>query len=275
MTYSIPAEGLFQYRRFTLYNSPFVAHDKGCAIDLYPSEESAPSPVSGTVVDTRKVRAPPKPYADPFDYLILIDTGSHIARLLHVKPTVEPGEAVSVGESIGTLVRAGFFAPWVPNHIHLGFRPYEANPYRASGSLPLEVDTEVQPLPWDGTGTVIETGETWARLDSPAHPAPGEAFVGLESDGGVLDGGFPHYEYGGLLGVGTSATIAGTQVGTLSEDASDTRTVDWVDCEVLANGASVTGIALFCARDRFGIKLVGEHDLRVGEYVTVSIRCDP
>lgn len=263
---------LFQYRRFSLYNSPFVAHDRGCAIDLYPSGETAPSPVSGTVVDTRKVRAPPKPYADQFDYLILVDTGSHIARLLHVKPTVEPGDSVAIGESIGTLIRAGFFAPWVANHIHLGFRPHEANPYRASGSIPLDVDTEVRPLSWDGTGTVIETGETWAKLDGSTHPAPGEAFVGLESGGGVLDGGFPHYNQGGLLAGGTDVKIAGTQVGTLCE-SSDTRTVRWFDCDVRVNGTAVTGIALFCARDQFGIKLVGEHDVVPGERVTVTIEC--
>lgn len=274
MTCSIPAAVLFQYRRFSLYNSPYVAHDRGCAIDLYPTGDTAPSPVAGTVIDTREVRAPPQPYAEQFDYLILIDTGSHIARVLHVNPAVEPGDSVGVGDSLGTLVRAGFFAPWVPNHIHLGFRQHGSNPYRASGSLPLEVETTVRPLRWDATGTVIETGQTWVRLDSPTHPAPGDAFVGLESGGGVLDGGFPHYDYGGLLGGGTDAEIAGVRVGRLNEERSDMRTVNWFDCTVLANGTPVTGIALFCARDTFGIKLVGNHELRVGEHVTVAVECE-
>jgi hypothetical protein len=263
---------LGQYRRVSLYNSPFVAHDHGCAIDLYPGDEwttvdTAPSPVAGEVVETRAVSAPPQPYAADEDYLILVDTGEYVARLLHVKPRVDVGERVAVGDPLGTLVRAGFFAPWVPNHIHLGFRPPDANPHRASGSLPLELAVDPEPVPWDGTGTVVETGETWAWLDGPTHPAPGEHFAGIESDSGVLDGGLPHYDGGGLLGGGERAMLAGQRVGSVSG-----RDVSWADCTVLANGEPVTGIALFCARDRLGVKLVGEDvGLAVGEDVVVSV----
>jgi hypothetical protein len=255
------------YRRFSLYNSPFRAHECGCAIDLYPREDTAPSPVAGDVVDTREVRAPPKPYAAETDHLIVIDTGQHLARVLHVDPALAPGDRVARGEDLGSLVRAGFFAPWVPNHLHLGFRDPDADPYRASGSLPIEIDLPVEGLEWDGTGTVREAGDTWARLDAPAHPAPGERFVGLASGGGVLDGGFPHYDGGGLLGGTGPATIAGIDVGTV-----DGRQVTWRGSQVLVNGAPITGIALFCGKDRFGIKLVGEGiEVEPGEFVEVTI----
>jgi len=272
MAVTLDRDTLFQYRRFSLYNSPFVAHDHGCAIDLYPGDErhaveTAPSPVAGEVVDTRAVDAPPQPHAADEDYLILVDTGEYVARMLHVKPGVEPGEEVAVGDPLGTLVRAGFFAPWVPNHIHLGFREQDANPYRASGSLPIEVAVDPEPVPWDGTGTVVDTGETWAWLDGPGHPDPGEAFAGIESDGAVLDGGFPHYDGGGLLGDGDRAELAGRGVGTVSG-----RDVTWKECTVLANGTPVTGVALFCGRDRLGVKLVGEDVTLVdGESVTVDV----
>jgi len=290
MVVSLGADVLWQYRRFTLYNSPYTAHDRGCAVDLYPeSGGCVPSPVAGEVLDTERVRAPPKPYAAEHDYLLLVDTGSHVARILHVDPAVEPGDLVSVGDPLGDLVRAGFFGPWVSNHIHLGFRPPEANPYRASGSVPLSPGVDPHPLPWDGTGTVLARGDTWARLDAPEHPAPGEAFVGLGSGEVVLDGGLPHYDRGGLLGravreedstershgtdrdgtadTGRVVTLAGTQVGTASG-----RAVAWDGCTVRANGDPVTGIALFCARDSFGITLVGESvDLAVGQSVTVSV----
>lgn len=273
MAVTIPRDVLFQYYRFSLYNSPFDAHDEGCAIDLYPDGERAPSPVAGEVLDTKAVRAPPKAYAAEHDHLILVDTGDTVARLLHVDPAVEPGETVAVGDDLGELVRAGFFAPWVPNHVHLGFRPPDANPYRASGSLPVDVAVDVTPLSWDGTGTVVDGGETWVRLDEPAHPAPGECFAGIGNDvggdTGVLDGGLPHYSGGGLLaGDGTDeAAIAGTRVGT-----ADGRTVAWDDLSVHANGEPVTGVALFCGRERFGAKLVGEGiDLAVGDEVRVTI----
>lgn len=277
MAVTVPRAVLEQYYRFSLYNSPFDAHDEGCAIDLYPEGARAPSPVAGEVLDTKSVRAPPQPYAAEHDHLILVDTGDYVARLLHVKPGVEAGDSVAVGDDLGDLVRAGFFAPWVPNHIHLGFRALDANPYRAAGSLPVEAGVDVEPLAWDGTGTVVETGETWARLDSPTHPAPGERFVGLaagrDGDGerGVLDGGLPHYDWGGVLGgEGGTARLAGQRVG-----VSDGRTVAWDDITVLANGAPVTGVALFCSRDDAGVKLVGEGvSLAVGEEVEVTVSRD-
>ncbi len=270
MAVTVPRDVLHQYYRFSLYNSPFEAHDDGSAIDLYPEGGRAPSPVAGEVLETKTVRAPPKAYAAEEDHLIVVDTGDWVARILHVDPAVETGEMVAVGDDLGALVRAGFFAPWVPNHVHLGFREPDADPYRAAGSLPVEVGVDVEPLTWDATGTVVESGETWARLDSPTHPAPGERFAGLSGgSGGVLDGGLPHYAHGGLLGSGraTEARLAGHRVGTV-----EGRTVTWDDITLHANGEPVTGLALFCARDDAGVKLVGEGvDLAVGDPVTVTV----
>jgi hypothetical protein len=263
---------LSRYRRFSLYNSPFVAHDRGCAIDLYPgderhTEEVAPSPVAGEVIETIAVEAPPKPYAADRDHLILVDTGEYVARLLHVRPDVAAGDEVGRGDPLGELVRAGFFAPWVANHVHLGFREHGADPYRASGSLPVEIGVDPEPRPWDGTGTVVAAGDTWALLDAPAHPAPGERFAGLGSGGGVLDGGFPHYDGGGLLGGDGPAELAGERVGTVSG-----RDVAWEEADVRANGEPATGVALYCGRDACGAKLVGRGlDLTEGQSVTVTV----
>ena len=319
MAVTLPAEVLGRYRRFTLYNSPYAAHDHGCAVDLYPGDAThpdpedgdpvvAPSPVTGEVLETRTVTAPSKPYAAVEDHLILVDTGvgggrgggecgdtvtfrtddgeAPVARILHVNPSVEAGDSVAVGDPLGRLVRAGFFAPWVANHLHLGFRPREADPYRASGSLPLALDPSLRldAVPWDGTGSVFAAGETYAVLDAPAHPAPGEGFAGLagtvdvegEDRTGVLDGGLPHYDGGGLLRVGDDvpgeatagpAAFLGTRVG-----RSEGRDVAWDDVAVLANGESVRGVALAPARDELGVKLVGEGiGLEVGTDVTVTI----
>ena len=151
-----------------------------------------------------------------------------MARILHVDPTVAAGDRVAVGDRLGTLVRAGFFAPWVADHLHLGFRARDADPYRAAGSLPLELDLALRldPVAWDGTGQVRASGETYAVLDRPVHPAPGEAFAGLGATDaagatvGILDGGLPHYDGGGLVGRagghGTEHTVRllGTPVGT-------------------------------------------------------------
>ena len=305
---TLPAGVLERYDRFSLYNSPYAAHDRGCAIDLYPEASpgtqrgstdpatppggdrregrprratSAPSPVAGDVLDTRTVRGPPKDYAVEHDFLILLEVDAAasaldvpegtVARTLHVEPSVAAGDRIEVGDSLGTLVRAGFFAPWVGNHIHLGFRAPDANAYRASGSLPIDVAATVEPLAWDGRGTVREVGETYVVLDSPAHPAPGERFVGIAADGarGVLDGGLVHYDGGGLLGGGDGpVSLLDRRIG-----VAEGRTVTWDPVAVFANGERATGLSLFCARDaEFGAKVIApDHGFEEGDDVTVTL----
>jgi len=285
---SLPASVLDRYRRFTLYNSPYPAHDAGHAVDLYLDDNRGRSPVAGVVRATRTVTAPSKPYAVEHDHLIVLDVDPAwaraagfaggddpglVARVLHVDPDVEPGESVAVGDSLGEMVRSGFFAPWVDNHVHLGFRRGDQNPYRASGSLRVEADVPVAALPWDGTGRVADAGETYVVLDAPAHPAPGERFVAVATDDGrPLDGGLPHYDFGGVLDGGAGAvSLLGTRLG-----VADDRTVAWDDLTVTANGEQVTGLSLFAARDdAFGAKLVCPgHEFALGDRVEIGLTRD-
>ena len=259
---------LRRYERFSLYNSPYPAHDAGCAIDLYPGTDTAVSPVSGTVRSVRTVRCPRKPYAVPEDHLLLIECESYVARILHVSPTVQAGDEVEIGDRIGTLIRSGFFARWVDNHIHLGFRRPEQNLTRASGSLRIDVDVSVRGVTWDGRGTVVETGETYIHLDSPSNT--GSEFAALASDAGApLDGGLVHYSGGGTLEstVG-NVSLLGTAIGT-----SDGRDLSWNDVAVYANGHRASGISLFASQGRLGTKLLfhNGHDIAVGEVIDVEI----
>jgi hypothetical protein len=326
MAVHLPASLLRRYRRFSLYNSPYPAHDRGCAVDLYPDPvaNEGRSPVAGTVLDTRTVRCPDRTYAVEHDHLILldvaegqvavgdgIDAASLVARILHVDPRVDPGETVAAGDSLGPMVRSGFFGPWVDNHVHLGFRRADQHLERAGGSLPLAVDVPVHPLPWDGTGTVAGTGDTYALLDAPTHPAPGERFVGLGTDGhsaggsAVLDGGLAHYAGGGLLAGpdpldrrdGEAVSFLGETLGVcVADEQSDAdadgrsegdgrpgsgtshRRLDWADVAVVvasdAGEDRATGISLFAAQDpESGAKLVFHegHDLAVGDAVRVRL----
>ncbi|WP_256685939.1 hypothetical protein [Halococcus qingdaonensis] len=280
MAVTLSADALSPYRRFSLYNSPYVAHERGCAVDLYPDpgfgpatdgdRSIAPAPVAGEVLDTRTVRAPSKPYAAANDHLVLVDTGEYVARILHVEPSVAAGDTLAIGDEMGRLVRAGFFAPWVDNHVHLEFRGPDANLSRASGSEPLAVGAEIEGLDWDGVGEVVESGATYAVLDAPTHPAPGERFVGIASDeGAVLDGGLVHYAGGGAHGDRDGPiSLFGQEVGRATG-----RDVSWNDLEIMANGAPITGLSLFCARDTFGAKLIcPEREFAVGERVRLELR---
>jgi hypothetical protein len=271
MAVTLPADILRRYRRFSLYNSPYPAHDRGCAIDLYPETNEGLSPVAGEVVATKTVRCPDRPYAVDHDHLIVVDCGTHVARILHVDPAVEPGDIVTVGDSLGEMVRSGFFGQWVDNHVHLGFREQGQNYLRAGGSLPVSVDLDVEPLVWDGTGRVAAVGETYAVLDAPTHPAPGEFFAGIAADdGAVLDGGFTHYTGGGVLTPSEGpVSFLGTPVGTAVG-----RDVTWDDVELLANGERIVGLSLFAAQDpAFGAKLVAfDHEFAIGDEVELAVR---
>ncbi len=300
---SLPSSVVGRYRRFSLYNSPYPAHDAGHGIDLYPASNVGVSPVAGEVLDTRTVGCPDRSYAASNDHLILIDTGVNdegsadaggggaVARVLHVDPAVSAGDHVAVGDPLGEMVRSGFFGPWVDNHVHVDFRDPEENLYRASGSLPVAVETPVVPAPWDGTGRVVDTGETYAVLDAPAHPAPdGETYATLASDGGVpLDGGLPHYTGGGRLdrtldgrvGTDTRAEIDGEPEALLflgeTVGHGSARTVTWTDTRVTVDREPVTGLSLFASREPgFGAKIVsrpdaGQPSFSVGETVTVTV----
>jgi len=269
------------YPRVSRYNSPYPAHDAGCAVDLYPDgggggpdgrAVAAPSPVAGEVVETRTVQCPDRPYAADRDHLVVVDTGTHLARVLHVDPGVDPGDAVAVGDQLGRLVRSGFFAPWVDNHIHLGFREHGQNAVRASGSLPLDLGVAVEPAAWDGAATVVETGETWLRLDEPSHPDPGgDAYAALASDdGAAVDGGLPHYEAGYADGDADPVSVLGAVVG----DRAGDRTVAWRDAvTVTVDGQPARGLSLWLGRDSLGCKVVVApgHGFAAGDDVAVGV----
>ena len=320
-TVSLPAGVVERYEKFSRFNSPYPAHERGRAVDLYPGDGVGRSPVTGTVRAVRTVGCPDRPYAAGEDHLIVVDLADEwcaradvpagtAARILHVIPEVDPGDRVAVGDALGPTTRSGFFGQWVDDHVHLGFRPPDANPFRASGSLPVAARVPVEPVAWDGKGAVVERGATHVVLDGPRRADPGRsgsdpAFAALASDEGVpLDGGLAHYAGGGTfalggepsesgepgrraVGPGDAVSLLGTRVGTAAEhgggDATAARCddraatgaprVEWAPVDVRANGERVVGLSLFAARgDRFGVKVVcPDHGFEIGESVTVSV----
>ncbi|MDB2270900.1 hypothetical protein PM032_07670 [Halorubrum ezzemoulense] len=304
-TVTLPAEVVEQYEKFSRFNSPYPAHERGRAVDLYPGDGVGRSPVAGTVSAVRTVGCPDRPYAADEDHLIVVGLDDEwcaragapsgtVARILHVTPAVAPGDRVTVGDALGPTTRSGFFGQWVDDHVHLGFRPPDANPLRASGSLPVAADLPVERVAWDGTGTVVERGPTHVVLAGPRRTEPGPSFAALASDGGVpLDGGLTHYAGGGTFAAsdaapgedgrderrprsGDAVSLLGTRIGTAAAHgggSSGAPRVEWGAVDVRANGDRIVGLSLFAARgERFGVKLVcPDRSFAIGESVTVEL----
>ncbi len=304
---TLPRSVVERYRKFSRFNSPYPAHGAGHAIDLYPGDGRGLSPVSGVVQETHTVGCPDRPYAADTDHVIVIglDRGGRkaigaepgtIARILHVVPEVKPGDRVAIGDVLGPTTRSGFFGRWVDDHVHLELRPPGSNPLRASGSLPVDVDVAVEPVRWDGTGTVIERGAAHVVLDALERSSGTAArFASLASDEEVpLDGGLAHYAGGGTFerepnveressverepdeerrtgkpGGSDHVSLLGTTVG-----ARRGRGIEWEPIEVIANGERIVGLSLFASRnERIGVKLVcPDAEFRIGDVVSVEIR---
>ncbi|GAB7008950.1 hypothetical protein [Halorubrum trueperi] len=283
MTVTLSSDVLARYRRFSRFNSPYRAHDDGSAIDLYPDGSTGISPVAGVVRKTLTVGCPDRSYAADEDHLIVVDLDDEwcwlagtdpgtVARILHVRPAVSPGDRIAVGDSLGSMTRSGFFGRWVADHVHLGFRDPDANALRASGSLPVDVDVDVDPVRWDGTGTVVGRGPSHVVLDAPTHPAPRGRFAAIASDDGVpLDGGLAHYAGGGAFGDlsdGATVSLLGTRIG-----VARGRGIAWDSVDVFANGDRVVGLSLFAARDgNFGAKVVcPDSAFAIGDEVSIEL----
>jgi hypothetical protein len=306
-TVTLPTGVVDRYEKFSRFNSPYPAHRRGRAVDLYPGDGVGRSPVTGVVREVRTVGCPDRPYAADEDHLIVVDLADEwcaragapsgaVARILHVIPEVAPGDGVAVGDALGPTTRSGFFGQWVDDHVHLGFRPPDANPLRASGSLPVAADAPVEPVAWDGTGRVVERGPTHVVLKGPSRSGSGPPFAALASDEGApLDGGLAHYAGGGTFGAaerasaasdavpvptesapvtdGTPLSLFGAAVGPVRAGDAGAPRVEWAPVDVLANGERVVGLSLFAARGgRFGVKVVcPDSEFAVGESVTVEI----
>lgn len=126
--------------KFSFSKSPFAAHMTMSAVDIYPGGDfgdTAPSPVEGTVIDAREYRTPtPFRERDFMEYVTAIRQGDSVVKILHMKPTVEVGDTVSVGDPLGTLIHNGYFYYWNEAPLHVEVRAVD-DYIRASNDNPL------------------------------------------------------------------------------------------------------------------------------------------
>ena len=123
-----------QNSHFTVGTSPYYAHQHGLAIDIYHDlslkNYEVLSPISGKVIKTKTLIAPKPKFFKGIkeDYLILISNSHNpetVFKTMHVKPSVQVGQKVEVGDILGKTIRNGYFAYWSSPHLHLELRPVE------------------------------------------------------------------------------------------------------------------------------------------------------
>ncbi|MFW9808555.1 MAG: hypothetical protein ACFFE6_04150 [Candidatus Thorarchaeota archaeon] len=205
---------------FSYFNSPYIGHDIGSAIDIYPRHQKwngdIVSPVSGKIVRIKKMRmGKPRQFpTDEFDYGIGIipeESESDIVRIMHCKPSVLEGESIGLGDQIGTAIRSRYFNYWTGPHYHVEILPQNAF-LRSSNSHPLYVDYKIESRKSRRTSEMIEflissvtDDNIIGYAESLDHSTVGD-LVGLsaatkkERISGILDGGLSHYRIGGVIG---------------------------------------------------------------------------
>ena len=135
---------------FSIGTSPYYAHQHGLAIDVYQNlsleNYDVMSPISGTVIKIKTLKAPKPKFKEGTDkeYLILISNIYHsktVYKILHVNPKIQEGEKVNVGDIIGKTIRNGYFAYWSSPHLHLELKTFK-DAYRAKGGKAFSLATQ-------------------------------------------------------------------------------------------------------------------------------------
>ena len=219
ITIKAPDDAYFSY-----FNSPYIGHSLGTAIDIYPrhQEWSGPvlSPVSGEVVKIRKMQMGKEKQfpTEDFDYGIAIlpeHTTKDVVRVMHCKPTIQEGEKLDLGDQIGCAIRSRYFNYWTGPHYHVEIVPLDSFS-RSTKSYPLDIPvgkkqhhagnnkscmefliTQVS----DDCATGFSNESSYTNLGDLAGLS---AEVGNSSETGIIDGGLSHYPHGGVLGSKTT-----------------------------------------------------------------------
>jgi len=180
--------------RFSFLKSPYAAHKTNSAVDIYYGSfgGEAVSPVDGKIIDIRSFDTPtPFKNIDSKEYLIAIEQGDHVIKILHIEPDVSIGEKISKGDRLGTFIKNGYFIFWNDPVMHIEVRkPHDY--LRASNNLKLtpaiDWNRVTAPFPdvMDFECSVEQINERYTLLSAPFRTC--DEMRGFSIDGGIIDG---------------------------------------------------------------------------------------
>jgi hypothetical protein len=191
--------------RFSFMKSPYAAHKTNSAVDIYYGgfESVALSPVDGKIIDIRSFDTPtPFKGKDSKEYLIAIQQGKYVIKIIHIKPDVSPGEEISIGDSLGTFIKNGYFIFWNDAVMHVEVRD-PCDYLRASNNLELLPNIKWRILPNEKSMefdcVVEEVNKSYTLLCAPFKTC-GE-IGGFAIDGGFIDGYISSNGEGNFFGI--------------------------------------------------------------------------
>ncbi|MPW39646.1 hypothetical protein GBV73_08170 [Thermococcus sp. 101 C5] len=245
--------------RYSFFDTPYIGHRLGRAVDVYFEDKALFPFEEGKLVEVKKIKTP-RYISVEHDYLTLFKVGDFCLKVLHVKPELEVGERVTLGDEIGRLIYSGFFSPWSDKHAHFELRRCE-DPYRARGGL--VVFPKVMSLVPTAKGIEFEVVEKTSQYLWLKPLKRGKE--GMTPFGNV-EGGLPHYRYGAIFN-GSEARLFGRVVK--AEEILENRAgIFKANFGVLANGKMVKGVGVYCNEGR--VKLIGG-EFEVGDVVELVI----
>lgn len=186
--------------RFSFLKSPYAAHKTNSAVDIYYGSfgDEAVSPVDGKIIDIRSYDTPtPFKNIDSKEYLITIEQGDHVIKILHIEPDVSIGEKILMGDRIGAFIKNGYFIFWNDPVMHVEVRKPD-DYLRASNILKLtpaiDWNRVKSPIPevMDIKCRVEKINERYALLSAPYRTC-GDV-MGFSMDGGFIDGYVSSYQ---------------------------------------------------------------------------------
>ncbi len=213
-------------------------------IDIYPGHltyRDALSPVKGTICEIKSFRGHSSlSSASELEYLILVqneDDPNIYTKLLHVKPTVQKGDYVDVGDKIGEYIRSFFFARWTDPHLHAEFRP-KKDTVRARGAFklylcqPIKEYRKYKEVPLKAT--LVKCTPNALFLEVKENAFSKQNLTGLKvciekmkTDTlftGIIDAGIPHFGHGGIftedaykISPGDIVKVNGVSIGKIIE----------------------------------------------------------
>jgi len=257
---------------FSFFNSPYYSHVNASAVDIYPKKRDADealafSPVEGVISKIHEVKSPtPKHFkASETEHLIVVSPRENpnvAVKLLHINSNLERGAHINVGDYLGKLVRSGFFNFWTNKHLHIEVRSLE-NPLRAKGAYNIapvnscDNDLRLQNgNPFEGA-RFEEIKENYALIGLKEGIVKIGEFWGFGciSHGveGVVDGGIPHYGYGGVhlknsskTRVGDKIRVGDNTIGTVISVFKNAIKFKCSSVFIYVNNHLIKGLSMYC-----------------------------